>query len=536
MTDPVEAHASPTSAHADTPHRLHAMSWLFVLLAQLRQFLVPLVALFVLGRRDQGGVDAAGSWERSSELWPLLGVATLAIAAIWRYFTYRYGIGEDALIIRSGVFSRSLRVVPFARIHNVAIEQSLLHRLFDVALVRLESAGSTRPEAEMRVLSLEGANALEALIRRRVTQGDANAPVVASQDAHAPETPTSPAIDAPSVLLHLPIREVLLQGLLSNRGMIALGAVLAALSQPALEFDRRLPWRVSEHLARGVFGGAPETLSNTGPLLLLTYGAVLIGLGLIALRVLSVALTLLQEHGFTLSLHGRRLTVERGLLSRVRTSISRRRIQSWTLREPLLHRLVGRRSLAIDNAAGAGNEETQHTLRELAPIATPEQADRLIERIAPSTGWSAITWNALPIGHWWRRMLSFAVAILIVSVALTWRLGPWGLLPLLLLPVSALRARREAELARWAVTDAVVAVREGWLERTWRFAELDTLQAVELSRSPLDHRLGTAALWFDTAGTSAQSPPLRLAYLPVDEAERLADRLTAHLARRALRW
>ena len=136
--------------------RLHPMSWLFVLLAQLKQFIVPLVALVVFGQRGD-----------RNELWTLIPVGALVLLAVWQFLTYRYRIDGDRLVVRSGLLERSLRVIPFARIHNVAVQQSLLHRVFGVAEVRLESAGGTRPEAEMRVLRLDDALALEALVRRR---------------------------------------------------------------------------------------------------------------------------------------------------------------------------------------------------------------------------------------------------------------------------------------------------------------------------------------------------------------------------------
>ena len=135
--------------------RLHPWSWLFVLLQQLRQFLVPLVVLlFVGGRAEDGTV-----------LWPLVGVGALVVAAVWQYLTYRYRVDDDRLVVREGVLERSVRQVPFARIHNVALHQTLLHRLFGVAEVRLESAGGTRPEAQMRVLPMAEAMALERIIR-----------------------------------------------------------------------------------------------------------------------------------------------------------------------------------------------------------------------------------------------------------------------------------------------------------------------------------------------------------------------------------
>src|SRR3546814_2967566 len=103
------------------------MSWLFVLLQQLRQFVVPLLVLVFLGRGDR------------YQLWSLVAVGGFAVVAVWRYLTFRYRITADSAVIDSGLLERSRRQVPFSRIHNVAIHQSLLHRLFGVAAGRLEA-------------------------------------------------------------------------------------------------------------------------------------------------------------------------------------------------------------------------------------------------------------------------------------------------------------------------------------------------------------------------------------------------------------
>ena len=44
-----------------------------------------------------------------------------------------------------------------------------------------------------------------------------------------------------------------------------------------------------------------------------------------------------------------------------------------------------------------------------------------------------------------------------------------------------------------------------------------------------------ASLWFDTAGAGATAP-LRVRFLPEDEARRLHARLSREVARRPLRW
>jgi putative membrane protein len=101
-------------------------------------------------------------------------------------------------------------------------------------------------------------------------------------------------------------------------------------------------------------------------------------LALAGLRLLSMVWALLRFHGFVLAEQDGRLSMQRGLLTRVRASLPRHRIQSWTLQEGVLHRWFGRRSLRVDSAvveAGAGEKRS---LRELAPIATPARVDELV--------------------------------------------------------------------------------------------------------------------------------------------------------------
>src|SRR3546814_657682 len=134
------------------------------------------------------------------------------------------------------------------------------------------------------------------------------------------------------VLLALPPAEVLRLGLISNRGMIVVGGAAVAISQlnPQLPDDVSDRWTAT---AQAFFGSHNFSFGEYALAIL----AALLAFAVL-LRVLSVALALLQYWGFRLEEHGRRLTVERGLLTRLRTSAPRRRIQSWTLRESVLHR------------------------------------------------------------------------------------------------------------------------------------------------------------------------------------------------------
>ena len=82
----------------------------------------------------------------------------------------------------------------------------------------------------------------------------------------------------------------------------------------------------------------------------------------------------------------------------------------------------------------------------------------------------------------------------------------------------------------------MVVIRGGWWSRWWRFAEIDKLQALRLSRSPLDRRFGTASLWLDTAGAANFVAPLQIRFLPEAEARALYQQLGTAIARHKLKW
>lgn len=492
--------------------RLHPWSWLFVLVQQLKQFILPLIALVVFGGRG----DPDNLW---ANLGPVIAVGVLVVVSVIQYFTYRYRIGRDGLTIRSGWLHRSLREIPFARIHNVGIHQSLLHRLFQVAEVRLESAGGQKPEAEMRVLSLSAANALENLIRHR--------------GQTMPDAPgDTPAMPAPNTLLALPVMEVIRLGLASNRGMVVVAAAFG------------LAWQVlpDRMMARLVQRYSREALGYASHLEWSWQSGVLAALGILALvlvltRLLSVLLALVQFHGFRLSEADRRLTVERGLLTRLRNSVSRRRIQAWTLREGVVQRWLKRRSLHIDTAvASRVDHDDGRALKVLAPIAQPETCDALVRHLLPHSAWPPAQWQSMPMRAAWRLWLPGMILTPLLAIALWFAVGAWASLALLLWPLTGWSAWQNARRSGYAVGEELIAVRGGWWWRWWRFAEVDKLQVLRLSRTPLDRRLGTATLWLDTAGDRGLSPPLRLRFLPEAEVQAIYLRLTDTLARRRLRW
>lgn len=495
----------------DAPRRLHPFSWLFTLLLQLRSFAIPLLVLVITGRRG-----ASGEWLG------LAGVVVMTLVSVLQYFTYRYQTGPEGIIVTRGILQRTRRDIPYERIHTVNLHQNVLHQLLGVADVRLESAGSKEPEAVMRVLSVSQARQLEELIRER---GGAGKPTDSA-------TGELTGLEDSRPLVVLDTGEIVRLGLISNRGMVVVAAAMGLIIQVLTEADvfEREELR-PDFLVRFVDNVNVSATTGLGNVAVLAVDALLlVAVALIGVRLLSVVLAVLQFHGFRLEEVGSQLRVQRGLLTRVRHQLPRRRIQAWRIDETWLHRRFGRVTLRVDSAAGADEKQG---VRDLAPVATPGDAQALVAHLAPHVSWPPPEWRPVDSRAWRRLLIRPVFVTVVLTGAAMWFLGGYGLLFLTLAAWFIYRARRLAAGWGYWIDDTIVAVCEGWLNRRWAFVEIRKVQSVRLTSSPFDRRLGMVTLWIDSAGASGTDGVLRVRFLPEDEARLVYARIVQMVARKS---
>ena len=126
----------------DRGHRLHPYTLLFTIGATARSLLLPLLAVVLLTRGHR------------FQLWLAVAIVPAVLYQVFRYLTLTYRFAETEVVVRHGMIFRQERHIPYDRIDNVGLVQGPLHRLVGVAKVRLETAGSSQPEAVLDVLSL----------------------------------------------------------------------------------------------------------------------------------------------------------------------------------------------------------------------------------------------------------------------------------------------------------------------------------------------------------------------------------------------
>ncbi len=558
---------------ASDDRRLHPLSWIFTAAQFAKGFIVPALVLLV--------ASGGGSYE----LWGALFIGPVIAAALVQYRVYRYRLAADEMVVRDGILTRVERHIPYERIQNIDLVQNPLHRLCRVALVRVETASGTRPEAVMRVLSLDAVAEMHARVfaGRPAAEdgtGAGGAAVAAAWPggsavtdgaegpAGAPGAPAPAAAtgglaggraEAPAaageprdrLLLRVPTGELVKLGVISNKGMVVVAAALGLLAQsrPDGNFVEPVLRSAAEWLP---LGAAAEWLTGlrlanpllTGVLLAVT----LVVAAFVLLRVLSVAWFLLQLHGFTLTRRGSDLRADYGLLTRVRRTIPTGRIQSLTATESPLHRRFRRQSLELrtvgggastdddvdfDPSSDGGKAESQW----LAPMVETAQVPHLLRQVLPEVDLAGVAWRRLAAGAR-RRVLvrGLAVAAALTLLA-TLPAGPWGLA---LAPPAALaaflHAHRWVAHAAWSVTAWGVLFRSGWWTRRLAIVPLARIQTVGLGESPFDRRHRMASVRIDTAGGAASGYTIAIPYLEKAVAADVARRLYAEAGGRAFRW
>ena len=496
---------------SEADQRLHPASIPLHVLKSLQRWVLPLVLVLLFSKGER--------WE----LWFMLWIVPSTAWETLRYFTVRWRLDTDELVVREGVFVKNERHVPFHRIQNLELVQGPLERLLQVVEVRIETASGNEPEAVLEVVRL---SAVEEM-RARVFAGrerNAGGPEPAAHSERQPEATPVPASRERS-LVELGWNELVRLGLSTQRGFSVVLGVLVAANELDL-LDRSLLQELSTRLSWK--GALDDLLLNAGLLLAATF--------LIA-GCLSVGWAVLRFHGYSLSRSGEELHWRAGLFTLRSATIPRSRIQLVAVHESLLQRWSGGVSVRVETAGGSGEEGVSvETRRWFVPWVARERLGALLAELDPEWGARPPSWRRPAPGF--RRRMTWRAAVIGLSVGvlgLVW-VEPWGALAFALWPVLLSLELREARFLAWARSPSGIAFRSGAWRRIESYVRSARLQSVQVRSSPFDRRWGMATLAVDTAGAGPAGHTIRVPYLAREDADLAARELTREAEVHGFEW
>lgn len=136
----------------------------------------------------------------------LLTILAASLYGVLDYLSYYFYIDEEKgeFVVEKGVFNKTRTVIQLQKIQQVNLSQKLIHQIFDIYRLELETAGSSKTEVELYAISDDVAD----ILRERLIS-------VQSQEVPAEATPTGVVPKNPK-LLSISVSSLLKVGITSN--------------------------------------------------------------------------------------------------------------------------------------------------------------------------------------------------------------------------------------------------------------------------------------------------------------------------------
>ncbi|AQS54844.1 hypothetical protein B0W44_02725 [Novibacillus thermophilus] len=476
------------------PRRLHPATVLMYTLRLVRQFIIP-VALFVFfqANGEDGPVLASVAM---GVVWFAVGVIVLIAGSAawgyiaWRHYTYRIENGEFR--IEHGVLNKKRRYIPLERIQTVDFVEGIVHRLFRVVKVRVETAGGTEPEANLEAVARPEAEQLRHFLNAMRNEPDSPSAFDGAAAGEQGETDgqSSAAFGADSCERRITLRELLIAGVTSG----SVGVIFSLVGGAFSFFDDLLPLDdVVDRIGNYVSGQV------TVPFIALIAVTALVVAWLAA--TLSVAL---KFGNFRVKRAGDYLSVERGLLERRRSTLPIKRIQSVRLVEGVLRQPFGYVTVHVVSAGygGSGSDSYEEDATVIFPLMAKKDVVPFLDRFVPEFAPEDVKLERLPRRAWRRFVVPGVAVSALVALLLSYFFDPWGWLSWILVPLAVGYGTMCYSDEGWHLAYHHLVVRSRSIARTTAVVTRRRIQSSTLKQSPFQLKADLATFQVNVASGS----------------------------------
>lgn len=326
------------------PRRYHPLHMLFGLIQLLRNAAFIALFLFVMKADSQFFLIV---WGRKLFL-PFLTLAGISIFLKW--LSNKYTVDDAEIHLSKGVFVRSKQTVPFSKVQNTHRHTSILHRLFDVTSLTLETGMEGIESAvEFKVISLKEAAWLEEKVS---AETEAEMPDMSGRTLH-----------------FTPGKKDLIKAAYTSLSFLVLLSLIASVYTKASEFID-MEERGLDFLKAHVSSWQVQAAALIFFLLL----SILAGF----LR------TYIKYGKYEILSDEKRIYIRKGFLEETSFSISKDRVQAIEIKQNAMKRLAGVAEVKLAAAGDVMEGEEKEGINSLFPFLPVDRAYELAEEILPA--------------------------------------------------------------------------------------------------------------------------------------------------------
>ncbi len=458
------------------PQRLHPAAIIILAIRVSRQLALPLMAPAVFSLINQG-LDAISY----GFLLLLLGALVLLVvlSAGWGFLywqRYTYQIIDNELILKQGIIFRKQRSIPRERIQAIDLVEGVLHRVFGLVSVRVQTAGGIGPGFSLLGISRSEADALrqELALSPAQVRSVAAAEVTAANEIDL-DPDAEPAVQAAPALAEAdpaPIRQLTFPKLLlaaATSGSIGIALPIVASGVSLL--NNMMPNIDLFELGTMLFGGV-------------SWWSIALFV-LIAAWIMSFFGTILAHTGFTIRRSEDNLLIERGLIEKRRATVPLNRIQAIRVIDGVLRQPFGYAMVKVESA-GYGEDAAESSV--LFPMLPRQDVREFLEATVPEFAWDPERIERPPrraIRRYITRMTLIGLLISAIVIAIFYPIGLWALATLPFFAIFGYLCYRDAG---WALSNGMMVLRYRSLARSTAIIPKRRIQSSDVTQNILQRR------------------------------------------------
>lgn len=443
----------------------------------------------------------------------------IIVSAILNHHFFLYALTDDAVHLRTGVFSKKSLTLKYERIQQAELDQTWYFRPFGLTILRVDSAGSAGKEVEIPGLSIELAQSLRQQMlaeAKRATLSTNDSETPNNADAEPPSSST--ASITPDLVRHYNISELVRAGIYDNKLFVLLAVLIYPVSQTDILEDHLVPW-----LEANVAFVEQSIWLNIG----------LAAAVLLLLFVLAIAVTVVNFYNLTLTIDNQRYQTRQGLFSIRTVSFRYHKLQRVRIRQNLRARLLGRFSMRVSQLQPSASAQQQQSAAFNLPVLTQNGMYEICRWLrlpnANQINWQKVSPVALLQPSFW-----IALTAPITATISYLNIESLGLA--LLLGASVWASLQLYAVARWqrygfTQAEGWLGVRSGVFGSKQNWYPVYKAQQIDVYQSPWLRLLGYAdVIVYTAAGAEV------IKYQPAALAAQLQQEWIATVAQNRSRW
>ncbi|MEO1627199.1 MAG: PH domain-containing protein [Bacteroidota bacterium] len=425
-----------------------------------------------------------------------VGTAVLSILSYFKFFFY---IRDEELVIEKGILQKTKLNIPFDRIQTINFQQNLIHQVFNVISLEVDTAGSSQKEFAISALEKDQAEFIRSYVMAQKKQQEPPSEITEAIEEEESSRPDQ-------LIFKLTPQDLLKVGLGRNH-LRTLGIIIATIFGLFQYLEEAMGQKRTIQLLGDYFGVQLSSIFSTILFLLPFF--------LLAAVLLTLVNTVLQYFDLRFFRTTQGFKTIAGLFTRREQSTSLQKIQwvRWST-NPLMRLFKQYRlQLAAASSAQVGRQQAMSV-----PGCYQAQIEAVRQSYFPAFAQQERESSGISKAIISRHLLYFGLPPFLAGPFITGGLGPFDLLWLGWIPLVYFLSHRFWKKWRFHISADGLQTDKGIFGSQATLLQWYKVQAIDIRQTPYQRRKQLATIHFFTAAGSVIIP-----YIPLADAQTLRN-------------